>query len=167
MSSWQLPTITEHQTHLPYQLTIPMGSLELQDTHTHLILSQMPLFWGADWVRPGSRSGSTWLCSGNLLTCSVVSLRPPHSLLWHPSPTPLKGVLLGPTACIKRWAGPSQWGVGRDCVCVFFQPLEVRQGLVTITPLVCDPPAPEIGEGGGGAELMGMFVYLFVLDMIN
>jgi hypothetical protein len=167
MSSWQLPTITEHQPHPLYPLTIPMGSLALQDTHTPHSLPDASVSGG----RLGEARQQVWFHSAVLWDL-------PHlfsSVSEAPSLPPLPSLstasqrsLAGPN-CLRKEVGRSvSVGSGeRLCVCVFFQPLEVRQGLVTITPLVCDPPAPEIGEGGGGAELMGMFVYLFVLDMIN
>ena len=121
MSSWQLPTITEHQPHPLYQLTIPMGSLALQDTHTHTPHSLPDA--SVSGGRLGEARQQVWFHSAVLWDL-------PHlfsSVSEAPSLPPLPSLstasqrsLAGPN-CLHKEVGRSVSVGSRErlCVCVF------------------------------------------------
>lgn len=168
-------------------------------------------------VRRGSTSGSSLLSSGSVSCFLPPSLFAPYLSLTGPvtppppppppllSPLPLKGTLLGPTACVTSWAGQSQWGmllwvsmclhlcicVCKGSPCTFFQgasPMKTHLKRYWLrhpyfyssrvqthrrTPSSLFSVILQLPSTAGSRErrwsrrLMDMFVYLFVLDMIN
>lgn len=171
-------------------------------------------------VRRGSTSGSSLLFSGSVSCFLLPSFLPYLLLIWVSqalspppppppppllSPLPLKGTLLGPTACVTSWAGQSRWGmllwvsmclhlcicVCKGSPCTFFQgasPMKTHLKRYWLrhpyfyssrvqthrrTPSSLFSVILQLPSTAGSRErrwsrrLMDMFVYLFVLDMIN